>query len=386
MNYVADCSRPVEPFNIASFCTGGGGFDLGAGLAIEGSRTVLMVEREAFCAATLGDAMEKGLLHPAALWTDVTTFRGREWRHTLDMLIAGYPCQPFSAAGKRLGTDDPRHIWPDIRRAAIQIRTPWLYLENVRGHLTLGWPLVLAELQRLGYVVEYGLFTAKQVGFTHKRERLFALCYNAKFAKEREQFLANTGSAGPQGRRAGDNQAGRQEPHGHAGLGGGELADANRQDRRRQLKPGKSRRDRRSGPEGKCRVLGDTAHERRGEGVSEQSGRIGLAASDQSIGELGHAQGLHGRALIGHESDGVGRGLPLSPPGPSDIEGWRWVLERAPELEPAVRRVAAKLAHRVDRLRMLGNGVHPLAAAYAIRTLHARLEARCDIQTTIRFI
>jgi hypothetical protein len=66
----------------------------------------------------------------------------------------------------------------------------------------------------------------------------------------------------------------------------------------------------------------------------------------------------------------------LFPPGPGDVAGWRDVLTGAPELEPAVRRMADGLASRVDRLRMLGNGVVPLEGAYALRTLCARLAGR----------
>lgn len=76
-----------------------------------------------------------------------------------------------------------------------------------------------------------------------------------------------------------------------------------------------------------------------------------------------------------------GDAIPVFPPGPGDIDGWRAVLARASELEPAVRRVADGLATgvdktRIDELRLLGNGVVPLAAANALRTLVARLAAR----------
>jgi len=83
-----------------SLCAGAGGIDLGLTIACPGYRTVCYVEREAYAAATLVARMEDKALDPAPLWDDVTTFDGRPWRGAVDILIGGYPCQPFSVAGK----------------------------------------------------------------------------------------------------------------------------------------------------------------------------------------------------------------------------------------------------------------------------------------------
>ena len=93
----------------------------------------------------------------------------------VDIVSAGYPCQPFSGAGKRLGTDDPRHLFPWIAKGIGIMRPPLVLLENVRGHLTLGWDVVLLELHRLGYDVRWTLLRAADVGAPHGRARLFAL-------------------------------------------------------------------------------------------------------------------------------------------------------------------------------------------------------------------
>lgn len=101
------------------------------------------------------------------------------WAKTpVDLLTAGYPCQPFSGAGQRKGTDDPRHLWPYIAEGIALSRPPLVLLENVRGHLSLGWDTVLIDLHRLGYDVRWTLIRAADVGAPHGRARLYAVAAN----------------------------------------------------------------------------------------------------------------------------------------------------------------------------------------------------------------
>lgn len=97
----------------------------------------------------------------------------------VDILCGGYPCQPFSAAGRRLGTADPRHLWPYISKAIGILRPPLVVLENVYGHLTLGFDVVLADLAALGYDAEWVIVTASAAGACHRRARLFVLAFPA---------------------------------------------------------------------------------------------------------------------------------------------------------------------------------------------------------------
>ena len=90
-----------------------------------------------------------------------------------DVLCGGYPCQPFSAAGRRAGTDDPRHLWPDVLRAIEARRPRQVFLENVRGHLTLGFDVVLRDFIAAGYSVRWSICAASSVGAPHRRERLY---------------------------------------------------------------------------------------------------------------------------------------------------------------------------------------------------------------------
>jgi DNA (cytosine-5)-methyltransferase 1 len=158
-----------------SLCSGAGGLDLGLAIAIPGYRAVGYVERETYPAATLVARMEDAALDQAVVWDDVGTFDGRPWRGVVDILSAGYPCQPFSVAGKRLGADDPRHLWPHVARIIGEVEPPFVFLENVAHHLRLGFPEVASGLVGMGYRLAAGLFTAAEVGAPHKRERLFIL-------------------------------------------------------------------------------------------------------------------------------------------------------------------------------------------------------------------
>jgi|GEM_PF-15491 len=128
-----------------------------------------------FAAAILVARMEDAALDRAPVWDDVASFDGRPWRSAVDIVTAGYPCQPFSVAGKRRGADDPRHLWPHVARVIGETEPPFVFLENVAHHLRLGFPEVACGLVGMGYRLAAGLFTAAEVGAPHKRERLFIL-------------------------------------------------------------------------------------------------------------------------------------------------------------------------------------------------------------------
>jgi len=150
---------------IGSLCSGYAGLDLAAE-QVTGGTTVWHCEYEAAPSALLAHRFPGVPNHH-----DVKTLTWAD--HPVDVLTGGYPCQPFSGAGKRLGTDDPRHIFPWIAMGIERMRPPLVLLENVRGHLTLGFDVVLAELHRLGYDVRWTLLRAADVGAPHGRARLW---------------------------------------------------------------------------------------------------------------------------------------------------------------------------------------------------------------------
>ena len=158
-----------------SLCTGYGGIELGLERAGVPLRPIVYVEREAFAAANLVAKIEAEQMAPAPVWTDVKTFPYSDFHGRVDILLAGYPCQPFSAAGQRKGEADERHLWPFIARGIAACQPRLVFAENVEGHLTLGIKDVFNDLGRMGYEYTAGLFSAEEVGASHRRKRLFWL-------------------------------------------------------------------------------------------------------------------------------------------------------------------------------------------------------------------
>ena len=115
-------------------------------------------------------------------WPEVPNYgdiKGINWGNVVrpDVLCGGYPCQPFSNAGKRRGEDDPRHLWPWVRQAISALRPRYCILENVRGHLTLGGTTVIGELAAIGYDAEWRVVSAASVGAAHRRDRVIIVAY-----------------------------------------------------------------------------------------------------------------------------------------------------------------------------------------------------------------
>jgi len=162
-----------------SLCAGYGGIDIGLARAIPNLRTIAFSEIEAFACANLVSKMEAGLLDAAPIWTNLKTFPWEEFRGVVDILSGGYPCQPFSAAGKRLGEEDPRHLWPFIANGIAIMRPSICFFENVEGHISLGLPDVIEDLAGMGYRTTWGIFSASEVGAPHQRKRVFIMAHNS---------------------------------------------------------------------------------------------------------------------------------------------------------------------------------------------------------------
>jgi len=164
-----------QPPNVLSLCSGYGGIEKGIRRAIREITLLAHVEIEAFAIANLVDKMETGEMAPTPIWTDLKTFNATPFRGHVDILTGGYPCQPFSVAGARRGTEDPRHLWPYIVEIIRDCEPRRVFFENVEGHLSLGISEVLEDLENLGYRVEVGIFSAAEVGAPHQRKRVFIL-------------------------------------------------------------------------------------------------------------------------------------------------------------------------------------------------------------------
>jgi DNA (cytosine-5)-methyltransferase 1 len=148
-------------------------------------RTIAYSEIEAFAVENLLARMEAGQLEAAPIWSDLKSFPWESFRGLVDILSGGYPCQPFSAAGLRKGTEDPRHLWPFITEGIQVVRPKLCFFENVEGHISLGLREVIADLESLGYKTTWGIFSAAEVGAPHQRRRVFIL---ANSLRERGQL------------------------------------------------------------------------------------------------------------------------------------------------------------------------------------------------------
>lgn len=150
-------------------------------------RTVCYVEWNGYCQKSLQARIRDGLLDGAPIWDNVKTFDGRPWRGCVDIVTAGFPCQPFSTAGKRAGDNDDRNGWPDTIRIIREVRPRYCLLENVPGLLTFEYfGTILRELAESGYDARWRVLSAAEVGASHKRDRLWIVAYTNDTGCRRE--------------------------------------------------------------------------------------------------------------------------------------------------------------------------------------------------------
>ena len=154
---------------IGSLCTGYGGLDMAVEAYFD-AEMVWCAENDKYASALIEQRFNK---------PNLGDIKQIDWDtvEPIDILTAGYPCQPFSTAGQRKGTDDERHIWPYIKEAISILRPNIIVLENVRGHLTLGFSQVLADLTEIGYDARWQIIRASDVGAPHQRARLFIIAH-----------------------------------------------------------------------------------------------------------------------------------------------------------------------------------------------------------------
>jgi DNA (cytosine-5)-methyltransferase 1 len=335
----------TPPTNHLSFCAGYGGIDLALKSVVQTCRTIAYVEIEAFAIANLVAKMEAGELDQAPVWTDVKTFPAEQFHGLVDIVSGGYPCQPFSAAGKRLGTEDPRHLWPFLRGAVRAIRPGRVFLENVEGHISLGLPTVLSDLDEDGYDATWGIFSAAEVGASHQRKRVFIL-----------GRLANTGNIPSAYRRSRTVNGG----------GSGETKEISFEPANEQERGDRQARQRKN--------------------TSSDTGKCGNGGADVANGKCA---GLEGHSGDEQDETGSERTGPDRPVGPSGVPqrfparpgqpqfDWEESRTIIPGLDGTTDGSTSGVdatAHRVDRLRLLGNGVVPATAAKAWTVLSGRFE------------
>jgi DNA (cytosine-5)-methyltransferase 1 len=298
---------------------GAGGGILG-GLLL-GHTPVCAVEIDAYCRKVLAARQADGWLPEFPIYEDVRQFDGKPWRGLVDVVAGGFPCQPWSTAGKRKGTDDPRHLWPEMARIVEEVRPTYVFAENVSlAALEEPW----RDLRGLGYRVPPALcVAASDVGAPHIRKRWWLLAADAESQHAGNQrSMANAQRAQ---RRAFDCTRDVEGWHGISQRAQGSGGAA-------------------------CRSKGNREH-------------VADADSHELRAKQGRREPGRSRATISRHDGITGAVDDALRHGP-----WHWW-----QTEPPVGRVVDGLAHRVDRLRALGNGQVPMAAATAWHYLMEQL-------------
>jgi len=172
-----------------SLFTGVAGGDLGLQHLL-GWNCTGYVEINEYCQQIIAQRIADGLLSHAPIFSDVRTFAregyAKAYSGLVDVVTAGFPCQPHSVAGKRRGADDDRDLWPETADIIEMVRPQYAFLENVQGLVSNGYVLrVIQNLENIGYTVEKPLLLgADDCGADHHRKRVWILAHTAGFGRE----------------------------------------------------------------------------------------------------------------------------------------------------------------------------------------------------------
>ena len=307
--------------------SGIGGFALAAGWA--GYNTIGFCEIEDYPRRVLSKRFSGVPIHGDIRELDGSVYRG------VSLITGGYPCQPFSAAGKRGGASDDRHLWPQMLRVIKQARPVFVVAENVAGHITLGLDEVLADLESEGYAGRAIVVPACAVNAPHRRDRVWIIARD----------MAHSGSGRRQG---GELQAGRNEP----GLCGTDVAHSEQQRLQGHVEQQTESSDAPSG----CSTDTTVAHAYSKRRRMWNPVRQDAEDAGQSSRSTQHGTGKFiGR--LGISIDGLSEGLDM----PRRWGDGSW--------EDGVPRVTVGAKNRTQRLKALGNAIVPQVAYELIRHL-----------------
>jgi DNA (cytosine-5)-methyltransferase 1 len=308
---------------LALFAGSGGGI-LGGHLL--GWRTVAAVEIEDYPRRVLLQRQADGLLPRFPVWDDICTFDGHPWQGKVDVISGGFPCQDISAAGKGDGLDGERSgLWTHMARVVSEVRPSFVFVENSPMLTTRGGTRVIADLTQMGYDTKWAVMGAADVGAPHQRDRMWIV-----------GKMGNSHNNGQIATKIGASSIERSNSY-------------------------KVRQEQTSQPKGSSQQHDELAYTQQ-QGLERWSnsrqqeiawagggGALAYTKDKRNVWrewELGFAEQEHNR-------------------GRSSINGSRqwW------SVEPNLGRVANGVAHRVDRLKAIGNGQVPLCAATAWRIL-----------------
>ena len=308
---------------IGSLCTGYGGLDL----AVETFFNAEMV----WCAEN--DKYASKVIEARFNKPNLGDIKQIDWSsiEPIDIITAGYPCQPFSHAGHRKGENDERHIWPHILKGISILRPKFIILENVRGHLSLGFKEVLSDLAQNGYDAKWRIVRASDVGAPHQRARLFIIAYSNSEGLQRTWHKANDFT---DGLTSNTNCDACEESR---------RADREISTKSRGLQAGQDIGQARSEHRCSCKVSCNTNNQYQSYNreMSELGGRF-ASRCEMSMQDIPNA-------LVDDKLNAKFVEYMMGLPG-----GWVTDLELS----------------RSQQLKMLGNGVVPQQAYYALELLH----------------
>ena len=307
--------------NGLALCAGYGGLEIGIERVFPSIRTVCYVEGEAYAASHLVKKMEEGRLHHAPIWNDLRTFDGQPWRGKVDLIAGGFPCQPFSSAGKQLGDEDPRHLWPFIKRIVGKVRPAFLFFENVPGVIRWILPSILLDLAELGYNASWGVVAASEVGAPHRRKRWFLFGVRSDPIHSRECV---------------DKGPIRQKYRDHLG--------------------------------GICSNVSDTDGER------WDKVKLNIRRGQLDVEGVGNVSNTNSeRSQRSWRVDGETPEIEQTKRFIDQEDKWGGKFDSWWEIEPGMGRLVDGATDWVDKLRILGNGVVPQQAAHSLQILGGRL-------------
>lgn len=172
--------------NELALFAGAGGGILGGKLL--GWRTVCGVERDAYAAQVLAQRQNDGILEAFPIWSDVCSFDGRPWKGIIDVVSGGFPCQDISVAGKQEGINGKRSgLWSQMGRIISEVEPELVWIENSPNLKNKGLETILEDLRKMGYDVRWGVVSAENAGANHQRKRIWILAKSHSSRCKRER-------------------------------------------------------------------------------------------------------------------------------------------------------------------------------------------------------
>ncbi|MDA7625524.1 DNA (cytosine-5-)-methyltransferase [bacterium] len=259
--------------------------------------------------------------------------------NSIDIITGGYPCQPFSVAGRQKGEEDPRHLWPEYFRLVKELRPTWVIGENVSGHIKLGLDTVIEDLESEDYSVRPFSISASSIGANHQRERIWIMAYSERNYNFNKEQRVNGEEKEISREHREDNSTSWKSSRASAAR---TQSDSHVENSRRSQWP---RAELQGENENETREGNANQHQR-----SSSSSRSDVANSDsEGLQRQWESRNKFGSFKSSYKSSDEGQG--------TMGQGW-W------ESEPNVGRVAHGIPKRVDRLKSLGNSLVPQIPYY----------------------